>query len=65
MATIDRYFRPKQTDLPLTNGAISKVIPSSSIKLANQMVSEVIAEDQAKKNGSKPVRGEYGFFYSR
>ena len=40
MATIDTYFMPKESDLPSANGAISKIIPSSSIKIANQMVSK-------------------------
>ena len=47
MVTIDRYFRPKESDLPSANKVILKIIPFSSIKLANQMVSKVIAKDEA------------------
>ena len=47
MVTIDRYFRPKKSDLPSANKAILKIIPFSSKKLANQMVSKVTAEDEA------------------
>ena len=62
MATIDKYFKPKEYHLPSPSGAILKVIPSSAIKLANQTVFKVIAEDEAKQSGLKPVCGEYHTF---
>ena len=62
MATIECYFKPKETVLPPANGSLSKVISSSSLQLANQMVSKVIADGEAKRSDLKPTRGEYGFF---
>ena len=62
MATIDSYFKPKETVLPPANGSLSKVVPSSSIQMANQMVSKVIGDGEAKSSGLRPTRGGYGFF---
>ena len=47
MAIIDSYFKLKETVLPPANGSLSKVIPSSSIQLANQMVSKMIVDGEA------------------
>ena len=62
MATIDSYFKPKETVLPPVNGSLLKRIPSSSLQLANQIVSKVIVDDEAKSSCLKPTCGEYAFF---
>ena len=62
MATIDSYFKPKDTVLPPANESLLKVIPSLSIQLANQMVSKVIVDGEAKSSGLKPTRREYSFY---
>ena len=64
MATIDSYIKPnsKETVLPPVNGSLSKHIPSSSLQLANQIISKVIVDDEAKSSGLKPTHSEYAFF---
>ena len=48
MASIDSYFKPKETVVPAAKGSLSRVIPSSSIQLDNQMVSKVTVDGEPK-----------------
>ena len=42
------YFLPNETVVPPANGSLSKVIPSSSLQMANQMVSKEMVDGGSK-----------------